>query len=72
VLPDSNATLLRDSHKEKQLGQRIVTADGMHIDFSGKHRPKADSLMHWSFEPDSNRRSEIELQKKVSAKIRNR
>jgi hypothetical protein len=34
VLLDSNVTLLRDVHEEKQFGPRIVTTDGIQIDAS--------------------------------------
>jgi hypothetical protein len=41
--PDSNVTVERDLHLEKQDLSIVSTADGMQIDESDKHTEKAES-----------------------------
>jgi hypothetical protein len=51
--PDSNVTVERDSHAEKQLLESLSTEAGMQIDESEQSQ-NADSSINKSLEPDSN------------------
>jgi hypothetical protein len=52
--PDSNVTLRRELHEEKQQLPRNVTVDGMQIDVSNTHSAKADLEMRKSSDSGSN------------------
>jgi hypothetical protein len=52
--PDSNVTVERESHSEKQVLPRLSTDEGMQIDESDEQFQNEDSSMDDSLEPDSN------------------
>jgi hypothetical protein len=59
--PDSNVTVERDWHKEKQYLPRRSTDEGMQIDESDEQFKNADSSIDESLEPDSNVTAERDL-----------
>jgi hypothetical protein len=60
--PDSNVTVERDRHPEKQFVLSCSTEEGMRIDESDEQERNADSSIDESREPDSNVIIERDLQ----------
>jgi hypothetical protein len=52
--PDSNVTVERDSHPQKEPLPSVSTEEGMQIDESDEHLRNADSSIDDSRAPDSN------------------
>jgi hypothetical protein len=60
--PDSNVTIERDSHLEKQYLESSLTDEGMEIDASETQFKNAFSSIEDSLQPDSNATVERDLQ----------